>query len=59
MKNRGLLLLEIVWIIVGIACLAAGTRSVIRTGGYQFIVFFVMALVSFGFAWIRHKQRTK
>jgi len=57
MKNRGLLLLKIVWIIVGIACLAAGIRSVIMEGGYRFVVFFIMAVVSFGFAWIRHKQR--
>jgi len=59
MKNRSYLILEIVWIIVGIACVAAGIRSAILTSGYQSLIFFIMALVSFSFAWFRHNQRKK
>jgi hypothetical protein len=59
MKNRTLLILEVVWIIIGIASAAAGIRYAISPGGTRTIVFFAMALVSFLFAWVRHNQRKK
>jgi hypothetical protein len=59
MKNSSLLLLEIVWIVVGLACIAASVRSAIHTGGYQFFIFMIMAVASFGFALMRHNQRKK
>jgi hypothetical protein len=59
MKNKSLLILEITWIIVGIACIFAGIRSVLRSTGSRYIIFFIMALISFGFAWVRHNQRKK
>jgi hypothetical protein len=59
MKNRLPLILEIVWVIVGIICLAAGVHSLITGGGTRFILLFIMALVSAVFAWIRHTQRKK
>jgi len=59
MKNRTLLVLEVVWIIVGTASIAAGIRYAISPGGTRTLVFFGMALVSFLFAWARHNQRKK
>jgi hypothetical protein len=59
MKSNFILVLEIVWIAVGIVCIAAATRSAIHNGGYQFLLFLVMAVISFGFAWMRHTQRKK
>lgn len=59
MNKKTLLILEIVWIAVGIACLAAGIQYAIKTGGPRVFIFPVMALVSFAFAWVRHKQRKK
>jgi hypothetical protein len=59
MKNRTLLILEVVWIIVGIASVAAGIRYAITPGGPKSFIFFGMALVSFLFAWARHTQRKK
>jgi hypothetical protein len=59
MKNSSLLILEIIWIVVGLFCIAAGIRSAILTGGYHFLIFLIMAVISFGFAWVRHSQRKK
>jgi Flp pilus assembly protein TadB len=59
MSNRHLLIHEIIWITVGILCIAAGIRYAITTGGTKIIVFTLMALVSFIFALIRHRQRKK
>jgi hypothetical protein len=57
MKSRTLLILEVIWIIVGIASVAAGIRYAVSPGGTRTFVFFGMALVSFLFAWVRHSQR--
>jgi hypothetical protein len=54
-----MLVLEIAWIIIGIVCVVAGIRSAIIDGGYRFLIFFLMALVAFLFAWFRHTQRKK
>ena len=59
MNKRSLLILEIVWIIVGIVCLAAAIRLAFTAGGSRIIIFLLMALVSFAFAWARHRQRKK
>jgi hypothetical protein len=59
MKSRSLLILEIIWIVIGLVCTAAGIRSAMVTGGTQFLIFTMMAVVSFGFAWVRHSQRKK
>ena len=59
MNKKSLLILEIVWIIVGILCIAAGIRFAIMTGGSRVFIFILMALVSFVFAWMRHMQRKK
>jgi hypothetical protein len=59
MRNSSLLVLEIIWIATGILSIAAGIRFAITTGGPKITVFLLMALISFLFAWLRHKQRKK
>jgi hypothetical protein len=59
MRKSSLIVLEIVWIATGILSLGAGIRFAITTGGSKVFIFAIMALVSFVFAWIRHKQRKK
>jgi len=59
MSKKHLLVLEIVWITTGILSLLAGIRYLILEGGNRIIVFIILALVSFLFAWIRHKERKK
>jgi len=59
MNKKWLLALEIIWITIGILCLAAGTSFAIQTGGFRSLIFFLMALISFLFAWIRNRERKK
>jgi len=59
MNKKSLLILEIVWIVVAILCIAAGIRYTIKFDGSKVIIFILMALVSIAFAWIRHRQRKK
>jgi hypothetical protein len=59
MRNRSLFILEIIWITTGVSCIAAGIRFAITTGGSKIYIFALMALISFVFAWLRHKQRKK
>jgi hypothetical protein len=51
--------MEIIWISTGILSVAAGIRFAFTQGGSKIIIFAVMALVSFLFAWMRHRQRKK
>jgi hypothetical protein len=59
MNKKTLLILEIVWIAVGVFCIAAGIRYAIISGGSRVFIFLLMALISFGFALMRHRQRKK
>jgi len=54
-----LLILEIIWWATGIISIAAGIRFAVTGGGIKILLFIVMALVSFLFAWLRHQQRKK
>ena len=58
-KNSSLLVLEIIWISTGLICLLISIRVLATTGGSKSIIFAVMALISFAFAWIRHSMRKK
>jgi hypothetical protein len=59
MRNSSLLILEIIWIVTGILSIAAGIKFAVTSGGSKTIIFALMALISFVFAWLRHKQRKK
>jgi hypothetical protein len=59
MSNKYLLILEIIWWATGAVSLAVAIRIAAMEGGNKPILFLLMALVSFLFAWLRHKQRKK
>jgi hypothetical protein len=59
MRNSPLLFLEIIWIVTGVLCIAAGIRFAVITGGGKTLIFALMAIVCFVFAWVRDKQRKK
>jgi hypothetical protein len=51
--------LEIIWIATGTLCIGAGVKNALTTGGNKIFIFALMALISFLFAWLRHKERKK
>ncbi len=59
MSKKFLLVLEIIWIITGTLCIAAGIRYIVRDSGKMFYLFPLLALISFLFAWLRHRERKK
>ena len=59
MRNSSLLAMEIIWIATGVLSVAAAIKFAIGSGGNRIIIFAMMGLVSFVFAWLRHKQRKK
>ncbi|MBK7131711.1 MAG: hypothetical protein IPH69_02500 [Bacteroidales bacterium] len=59
MRNSSLLVLEIIWIITGVLSIAIAIRIAVTTGGNRIWFFLLMAVISFLFAWLRHKQRKK
>jgi Ca2+/Na+ antiporter len=59
MNKRYLIILEVIWIVTGILCLIAGIRYATRSGGNKTYIFFLLAIVSFLFAWLRDRERKK
>jgi len=59
MPGKSNLILEIVWLITGFLCLAAGFRYLLNGYDRRILIFVLMAVVSFLFAWYRHRQRKK
>ena len=59
MKNNSILVIEIIWIVTSVLCVGAGIQLVMTTGGNKIFIFASMAIISFVFAWLRHKQRKK
>jgi hypothetical protein len=59
MRNSSLLILEIIWLTTGVLSIITGIRMAIITGGPKVFIFALMAVISFIFAWLRHKQRKK
>jgi hypothetical protein len=56
MNKKFILILEIIWIATGILSIAAGIRYAIRTGGSGVLIFVLLSVISFLFAWFRHRQ---
>jgi hypothetical protein len=54
MRNSSLLILEIIWWATGVFSVIAGIRIAYNDGGIKILIFILMALVSFLFAWLRH-----
>jgi hypothetical protein len=59
MSRKYLLVLEIIWIATGVLSLAAGIRYAIISGGNKIYIFLIITIISFLFAWLRHRERKK
>ncbi len=59
MNRKYLLVIEIVWIATGLLCIAAAVRYLTISGGPRVFIFIAMAIVSFLFAFVRHRERKK
>jgi hypothetical protein len=59
MTKKSLLILEILWIVIGVASATAGIHYAISTGGNRIFIFLLMTLIAMGMAWLRHYQRKK
>jgi hypothetical protein len=59
MNKKFLIVLEVTWIITGVLCLIAGIRYASGPCNNKTFVFFLLAVVSFLFAWFRERERKK
>lgn len=59
MKTKFSLVIEIVWIIIGLASFYLSIKEFINNNNRQAGIFLIMAAVSFLLAWFRDKQRKK
>jgi uncharacterized membrane protein len=59
MNKKGILAIEIIWIILGLFCLGITVREMIINGFSRAWLFLVMSVVAFALAWIRDRQRKK
>jgi len=59
MNKKGILAIEIIWILLGLFCLGIAVREMITNGFSRAWLFLVMSAVAFALAWIRDRQRKK
>lgn len=59
MSKKSLLLIEIVWALLGLACLGIAVREIIRSGLRGSLLWLVMAAVALTLAALRDSQRKK
>lgn len=59
MNKKGILAIEIIWIILGLFCLGIAVREMTINGFSRAWLFLVMSVVAFALAWIRDRQRKK
>jgi len=59
MKNRSSLLVEILWISIGVVSLYLFLREIIGKDIREAGMFLLMSIISFLLAWFRHNQRKK
>ncbi len=59
MNKKTLIILEILWIVIGIFCIAAAIHNKIIGGGDKFLILLGMGLLAFVMAYFRDRQRKK
>jgi uncharacterized membrane protein len=59
MNKKGILGIEIIWILLGLLCLGIAIREITINGFSRAWLFLVMSGVAFVLAWIRDRQRKK
>jgi len=59
MNKKGILAIEIIWILLGLFCLGIAIREMTTNGFSRAWLFLAMSVVAFVMAWIRNSQRKK
>ncbi len=59
MNKRTLIILEILWIVIGVFCIAAAVHNKITSGGERFLILLGMGILAFIMAYVRERQRRK
>ncbi|MEE4215063.1 MAG: hypothetical protein V2I34_08330 [Bacteroidales bacterium] len=59
MNKRTLIILEILWVVIGIFCIAAAIHNKMTSGGERFLILLGMGVLSFIMAYVRDRQRRK
>lgn len=59
MNKKYLLLIEIVWIVLGLICLGIAIKEISTNGFTSGLLYLVMSVGAFALAWVRDSQRRK
>ncbi|HCC70562.1 MAG TPA: hypothetical protein DEQ09_05355 [Bacteroidales bacterium] len=59
MNKRTLIILEVLWIVIGVLCIAAAIHNKIISGGERFLILAGMGILAFIMAYLRDRQRKK
>lgn len=59
MNKRTLIILEILWIVIGVFCIAAAIHNKVTSGGERFLILLGMGILAFIMAYVRERQRRK
>lgn len=59
MSKRTLIILEVLWIVIGVFCIAAAIHNKITSGGERFLILLGMGILAFIMAYVRDRQRRK
>jgi uncharacterized membrane protein YbaN (DUF454 family) len=59
MNKKALMVIEIIWIILGLLCLGIAIREIVTNGLGRAWLFLVMSAVAFLLAGVRDRQRKK
>jgi hypothetical protein len=59
MNKKGILAIEIIWILLGLLCLGIAIREMVINGFSRAWLSLVMSGVAFVLAWTRDRQRKK
>jgi hypothetical protein len=59
MNKKALMVIEIIWIILGLLCLGIAIREIVTNGFGRAWLFLVMSAVAFLLAGVRDRQRKK
>lgn len=59
MNKKTLGILEILWIVIGVFCIAAAIHNKFSAEGERFLILIGMGILAFIMAWLRDRQRKK
>ena len=59
MNKKSLLLIEVIWIILGLMCLGIEIQETVSNGISRAWLFYVMTAAAFVLAWLREKKKKK